>query len=128
MVSGVAERLGFRSEATDKPKKKKHKKKVDKKRGRNQDADESTSSSGEEVWVEAEDVQAPGKSAKPKPASDSMKRDEWMTVAVGPSAMSIAAIEERQRKRSSNDFEQEKKKVRICSAARCGDWASCLGQ
>ena len=111
MVSGVAERLGF---STDNPKKKKHKRKVDKEHGKKHVADESRSSSGEEVWVEADssmDVQVSVKSAEQKPATECLKRDEWMTKAVGPSAMSVAAVEERQRERSKDDG-QEKMKVR----------------
>ena len=125
MAGGVTKRLGL-AEASDASKGTKGKtvdtkqdRKRDRKRYRKEMVDPSRSGSEEEwegVWVES-GIAGAQATARVEDAGGQgvLKRDEWMTVAVGPSALSMSVLEGRPEKgREEENLDQ--RKVGSCSA------------
>ena len=127
MAPGISERLGLGSEPERKKKKKskkehkkhkKHKTKTSKRRRQNDDDASSSASSDSEteaMWVEKTaksepEPQGPSQSDGDS-GSGSLKREDWMTMAVGPSARSMALLTGR---RDTEEKREEEEKKKVC--------------
>ena len=130
LAPGISERLGFGSEQasleskTKKHKKrKKHKTKKSKhRREKDEDASSSASSDSEteEMWVEKTGESEPEIQSSQETLckdedsrSGTLKREDWMTMSLGPSARSMAVLTGR---REAKDKEEEEKK-KVCLLA-----------
>lgn len=121
IAPAVSERLGFRREEEEegkpperkkkkrhKKEHKKHKKHKGKKKNRNESASSSESEEGEEMWVEQGSegktefkvpLEPPGDDIAMATTSAAesvpLRRDDWMTMPLAPSALSVARLTER---------------------------------
>ena len=105
VAGGVSKRLGLEEKKHKKHKKKHKSHKPSKKAGRSPQSDDSLTREDEALWVEKE---VPSQPVETSSASAAVRRDDWMTMAVGPSAMSIASLAAR---RGPEIQQPEKRKV-----------------